>query len=193
MRHIEKLVTQWPSAWDSSIKPRMLRGPNGSANYAGSSGRGGHGSSSSSRLEPFGTMELHIHSTHSHTGRKGYTSQQRHGWLLVPVVATEAAVEAHVPGLQDSMRDTTLPGHDVGDGRRKQANGDKRAARKRKFNADMKELRPLRMNQSSSKGHNARGSKDAGGKGRGPVRNPSASRGLRGLDHVVNSLHALSA
>lgn len=76
-----------------------------------------------------------------------------------PVVASEAAAKAHVPGLQDSNRGNTPPG------RRRLANRDKGAARKRKHLSDMDELKSFRQGHGSGKGHVSRGGKDSGGKG----------------------------
>ena len=79
------------------------------------------------------------------------------------MVATEAAVKAHVPGLQDTVPQGGGADHD--DGKRRQSNRDRRSAKKRKFQADMEELRTFR--QSQGKGHQqSGGGKDSGGKGK---------------------------
>lgn len=80
-----------------------------------------------------------------------------------PVVATEAAVKAHVPGLQD-----TVPlEHDSPDSRKRQANRDRKQARKRRFQSDMEELRKLRQGGPQHQGQSSgSGGKASGGKGK---------------------------
>ena len=141
-------------------------------------------SSSSPRLESEGALELHLCIFVQLTKDDSYWSEKVHipaaAWVAAgargqPVVASEAAVKAHVPGLQDSVRDTTPPGQDNMDPRRKQANRDKRAARKRKFQADMDELRNLRQGLGGHKQQHAGGGKDSGGKGKGKSKDQSGT------------------
>ena len=89
-----------------------------------------------------------------------------------PVAATEAAVKAHVPGLQDTLK--APHEHDQGAGRCRQSNKDKRLARKRKFLADMDELRNLRAGQPKPH-HGGAGGKDSGGKGGGKSKDQSGA------------------
>lgn len=88
------------------------------------------------------------------------------------MAATEAAVKAHVPGLQDTLK--APHEHDQGAGRCRQSNKDKRLARKRKFLADMDELRNLRAGQPKPH-HGGAGGKDSGGKGRGKSKDQSGA------------------
>ena len=92
-----------------------------------------------------------------------------------PIVPTEAAVKAHVPGLQDSMGDSLPPGHEHGDAGKRQANRDRKAARKRRFQSDMDELRSLRQGQGHNKRPSGAGGKDAGGKGKGKTRDQAGT------------------
>lgn len=80
-----------------------------------------------------------------------------------PVVATAAAVEAHVLGVQDTLP----PEHDAGDTRKRQSNRDRKQARKRRVQADMEELRSFRQGgQKAPHQSGSTGGKDSGGKGK---------------------------
>ena len=95
------------------------------------------------------------------------------------VAAAEAAVKAHGPGPQDSHCDTAPHGGDGwamgNDPRKRQANRNRRSARKRKFAADMEELRNFRQGHQTPKSQMATmGGKDSGGKGKGKSKDQAA-------------------
>lgn len=181
-RHVEKLVTQWPSAWgliyqaeDAARAERMAKLRR---QFTVESGLGRQVPRDWNPKEPWSCIFVQL------TKDDSYWSEKVHipaaAWVAAgargqPVVASEAAVKAHVPGLQDSVRDTTPPGQDNMDPRRKQANRDKRAARKRKFQADMDELRNLRQGHGGHKQQHAGGGKDSGGKGKGKSKDQSGT------------------
>ena len=78
--------------------------------------------------------------------------------------------------LQDSIGENLPPGHELGDPRRQQSNRDKRAARNRKHQADMDELRTLRQKHGQKKNPtNGVGGKDSGGKGIGKSKDQSGT------------------
>lgn len=76
-----------------------------------------------------------------------------------PVVASEVALHAHLPGGSDLTMETA---GDEGK-KRSQANRDKRAARKRRLVEDREELKKLRSNHAGGSGHESKGHQ--GGKG----------------------------
>ena len=76
-----------------------------------------------------------------------------------PVVASEVALHAHLPGGSDLTMETA---GDEGK-KRSQANRDKRAARKRRLVEDREELKKLRSNHAGGSGHESMGHQ--GGKG----------------------------
>ena len=80
------------------------------------------------------------------------------------MVATEAAVKAHIPAPQD-----TVPAdHDTGDPRKRQSGRDRRQAKKRRFQSDLEELieKAPSVGATESASWGAAGGKDSGGKGK---------------------------
>ena len=177
-RHIERLVTQWPSCWgliySADDAARAERFDKLRRHFTAESAVGRQVPRDWDPTKPWSCIFNYI------TKDDAYWSEKVHipasAWVAsgsrgAPVVATEAAVKAHVPGLQDS--------HDaVGDdrsNRRRQSNRDKREAKKRRFQSDMSELRTFRQ----GKGSNDRN--DDGGKGpRGGTKGKGKSKDQTG-------------
>ena len=175
-RHIEKLVTQWPSAWcliyraeDAARAERMAKMRR---QFAVEAGLGHQVPRDCNPDSPWSCIFIQI------TKDEAYWSEKVHipasAWVAAgargqPVVATEVAVKAHVPGLQDSISDNLPPGHDGGDHPKRQSNKDTGAARKRKFQADMEGLRHLRQGHGAQKGTPNSGGKGSGRKEQRPV------------------------
>ena len=126
-------------------------------------------SSSSTRLGSTTTLLLHLRAADQRRRIQAWVASGAGGQ---PVVVTEAAVKAHVPGLQDSINDTAPlcgDGLHLGvDARKRQANRDRRSARKKRHIADMEGLRSYRQGNTGIKNPSQQtGGKDSGGKGEG--------------------------
>jgi hypothetical protein len=86
-----------------------------------------------------------------------------------PIVASEVALHAHLPGGTDLMVEAT------GDeGKRKtQANKDRRAARKRRVMEDREELKRLKGSHASGFNHEAKGNQGGKGQSKGKTKDQS--------------------
>ena len=170
-RHIERLVTQWPSCWgliySADDAARAERFDKLRRHFTAESAVGRQVPRDWDPTKPWSCIFSYI------TKEDAYWSEKVHvpasAWVAsgsrgTPVVATEAAVRAHVPGLQDSQD----PGGDDRGARKKQSNRDKREARKRRWNSDMSELRTYRQGKGSHEKHDDGGKGPRGGaKGKG--------------------------
>lgn len=86
-----------------------------------------------------------------------------------PIVASEVALHAHLPGGADLMVEST---GDEGK-RRTQANKDRRAARKRRLIEDREELKKLRGSHASGTNHETKGNQGGKGQSKGKTKDQS--------------------
>eukprot|EP00435_Cladocopium_sp_Y103_P054112 s157_g17.t1 len=179
-KHVERLVTQWPSAWgliysaeDSARAERMAKLRR---HYAVESSLGRQVPRDWNPRSPWSCIFIQLTKDDAYWAEKVHVPAS--AWVAAgsrgqPVVATEAAVKAHVPGLQDTIPE----GHDADDDRRRQSRKDKKQARKRKIQQDLEELRSIRQNQNRGNGGNrdASGGKASGGKGKSKSKDQSGA------------------
>ena len=169
-KHIEKMVTQWPSAWgliysaeDSARAERMAKLRR---YFTVEAGLGRQVPRDWDPRSPWSCLFIQLAKDDTYWAEKVHIPAA--AWVAAgakgqPVVATEAAVKAHVPGLQD----TVPPEHDSPDSRRRQANRDRKQARKRRLQSDMEELQKLRQTGPHHQGQSSgSGGKASGGKGK---------------------------
>eukprot|EP00435_Cladocopium_sp_Y103_P049881 s46_g15.t1 len=179
-KHVERLVTQWPSAWgliysaeDSARAERMAKLRR---HYAVESSLGRQVPRDWNPRSPWSCIFIQLTKDDAYWAEKVHVPAS--AWVAAgsrgqPVVATEAAVKAHVPGLQD----TVPAGHEADEDRRRQSRKDKKQARKRKIQQDLEEFRNIRQNQNRGSGGNrdASGGKAAGGKGKSKSKDQSGA------------------
>ena len=170
-RFIERLVTQWPSCWgliySAEDSARAERFDKLRRHFTAEAAVGRQVPRDWDPLRPWTCIFGYI------TKDDAYWSEKVHvpasAWVAAgsrgtPIVATEAAVRAHVPGLQDSV-----DAHHEGDGRRKQSNRDKRLAKRKRLQSDLSELHNYRQGrgQNTPGGSSTKGGEKGSGKGKG--------------------------
>ena len=196
-KHIEKLVTQWPSAWcliyraeDAARAERMAKMRR---QFTVEAGLGRQVPRDWNPDSPWSCIFIQI------TKDEAYWSEKVHipasAWVAAgargqPVVATEVAVKAHVPGLQDSISDNLPPGHDGGDHRKRQSNKDTRAARRESFKPIWRGSDMYDKGMEHKREHRTVEVKVLEGKGKGKAK---TSQVLRFVSHGHRERRALQA
>ena len=156
--HIERLVVQWPACWgliyaaDDLARAERLQKLR--RQFTVEEGLGRQVPRGWNQRKPWSCLFTEITRDDSFWSEKVHIPAS--AWVAAgsrgaPVVATEAAVKSHLSGVQDNVEQ--LP--DGKDDRRRQANRDKRVAKRRRMQENMQELRSFR----SSRAH---GDKDPG-------------------------------
>lgn len=179
-RAVEKLVAQWPTCWgliyaaDDALRAEKfdkLR-----RHFIAEAAFGRQVPRDWDERQPWSCVMIYA------ARDDGYWSEKVHvpasAWVAAgskgkPVVATEAAVRANVPGLRDSVENVTEANQDQREAKR-QSNRDKRVLKRLKFKQDLIELRSYRQMKSQDAGKG--GGKDSGGKGKGKTKDQAGNQ-----------------
>eukprot|EP00438_Fugacium_kawagutii_P018420 Skav227177 [mRNA] locus=scaffold1396:139548:146739:+ [translate_table: standard] len=179
-RTIEKLNTQWPSCWgliyaaDDAL--RAERFDKLRRHFIAESAFGRQVPRDWDPVHPWSCVMIYAARDDTYWSEKVHIPAS--AWVAAgskgkPAVATEAAVRANVPGLQDASDGVGTITADQRDAKR-QANRDRRVVRRQKFKQDLLELRAYRDMKVIQRGFD----KTAKGGGKGSSRttecNPSS-------------------
>eukprot|EP00435_Cladocopium_sp_Y103_P032234 s2244_g8.t1 len=105
-----------------------------------------------------------------------------------PVVASEVAIHAHLPGGSDWVNETQSDESK----RRAQANRDRRTAKKKKLWEDREELKKFRQGQSQSSGHETKFTQGAKGPVKGEIKRPEREAPLLRLERRQQPVRTLA-
>ena len=152
-RNFEKLVTQWPKAWgllvqaDDKARGERLEKTRRSLVFDEKKGKSMPDDWKST--EPWTACFRLVATDESFWNeqvRHPATSWTASGGHGAPIAPAEAIAQAHLPGGSDAVE---VPKEQVDD-RRRQGNKDRRAAKKKRWQADRDELSKFRAERSSS-------------------------------------------
>ena len=169
-RQVEKLHTQWPRCWgliylaDDGARAEKLEKVRRRLTIESAQNR--QVPRDWDPMKPWSCVFAQVASDMEYWAERVHhpaASWTAAGARGAPVVATEAAVLEVIQGGQRAMDSETEPNQGNSDGRRTQANRDRRQARKRRLAADREELSRHRSTAAGS----SKGSGPSKGKGKG--------------------------